>query len=124
MIVLHQARPVASLPEPAIRSIGSPRFSHVENQETSRLQGSIGLAKESVKRRSTIPVVEAVVEAFTQRGNGGARAKATVEKGYCPEDAFRHALARDCDHVGRKVDSEHPVSRIDKPPCPQTAPAA
>jgi hypothetical protein len=29
---LSQARPVASLPEPAIPTVGSPRFSDVENQ--------------------------------------------------------------------------------------------
>jgi hypothetical protein len=121
---LSQARPVTSLPEPAIPTVGSPRFSDVENQESARLQGSMGLAKQPTKRGSTVPVVKKVVEAFTQRGDGGARWETSVEKGCYPEGAFRHALARDCDHVGRSVDSKHGVTSIDKPPCPQAAPAA
>jgi hypothetical protein len=113
-----------SLPEPAIPTVGSPRFSDVENQESSRLQGSMGLAKQPTKGRSAIPAVEKVVEALTQRGDGGARRETSVEKGCYPEGAFRHALARDCDHVGRSVDSKHGVTSINKPPRPQAAPAA
>jgi hypothetical protein len=121
---LSQARPVTTLPEPAIPTVGSPRFSDVENQESSRLQGSMGLAKQPTKGGTTIPVIKKVVEAFTQRGDGGARWQITVEKGRYPEGALGHALAGDCDHVGRSVDSKHGVSSIDKPPCPQAAPAA
>jgi hypothetical protein len=121
---LGQACPVTPLPEPAIPTIGSPRFSDVENQESSRLQRSMGLTKQPTHGGVAIPVVEKVVEAFTQRGDGGARREITVEEGRYPEGAFRHALARDCDHVGRSVDSKHGVSSIDKPTCPQAAPTA
>jgi hypothetical protein len=66
VIELNQTRPVTTLPEPAIPTFGSPRFSHVENQESSRLQGSMGLAKQPTKGGPTIPVVKKVVEAFTR----------------------------------------------------------
>jgi hypothetical protein len=121
---LSQARPVTSLPKPAIPTIGSPRFSDVENQESVRLQGSMGLTKQPTNGGAAIPVVEKIIEAFTQRGDGGARREITVEKGRYPEGAFRHALARACDHMGRSVDSKHGISSIDKPPCPQAAPTA
>jgi hypothetical protein len=124
VMVLCQACPVTSLPKTAVRPFGPPWFSDVENQESPRLQGSIGLAKEPTKRGSTIPDVEQVIEAFAQRGDGGARWKITVEKGCRAEGGFRHSLARHCDHVGRNIDSEHPVSGVHKAPSPQTATAA
>jgi hypothetical protein len=124
VMVLRQACPVTSLPKTPARPFGPPWFSDVENQESPRLQGSIGLAKEPAKRGSTIPDVEQVIEAFAQRRDGGARWKFTVEKGCRPEGGFRHALARHCDHVGRNIDSEHSVSSVHKAPSPQTATAA
>jgi len=81
-------------------------------------------AKQATKRSSISPFVEKVVEALTQRSNGGAKWKITIQKRCRPEGGFRHALARDCDHVGRSVDSKHPVSGVDKAPSPQTATAA
>src|SRR5438552_16708317 len=124
VIVLCKARPVTPLPETAVRPFGPSRFSDVENQESPRLQGSMCSAKQPTKRNSIIPVVEKVVEAFTQRSDGGAFWKIAVEKGCCPEGAFRHTLASGCYHGRRKVDSEHLVSSVHKAPCPKTATTA
>jgi hypothetical protein len=118
VIVLNQARPIPSFPETTIRTLSAPWFSDVENQESSRPQGSMCLAKQPTKRGSTIPLIEQIVEAFSQGGDGGARWEITVEKGGCPKGTFRHTLACQSDHSRGKVDTEHAVSRIRKPSCP------